>query len=211
MRNVLRTFFFFALVLIFSQPCAAMELVVFKSGRSLVVESYGEKGVLALMVLPGGGEIGVPKRLVSAHYPGYVPARGDDSASTLPESLPYRKLIAKYCRKYQMDWKIVAAVIKVESNFNPEAVSPRGAQGLMQLMPSTQKEMGVNKPFDPEENIKGGVHYLRKLLDTFQGDLELTLAAYNAGISRVKAGNSVPPFPETRAYVTKIISLYPTL
>jgi len=188
----------------------AMELVVFKSGRSMIVESYSVEGSQALMVLPGNGKIGVPAKLVSAHYPGYVPAHYD-SVEGFPEDLPYRKLIAKYCAKYKMDWKIVVAVIRVESNFNPKAVSSRGAQGLMQLMPSTQKEMGVKKPFDPEENIRGGVHYLRKLLDTFQGDLELTLAAYNAGVSRVKSLHAIPPYPETQAYVARIISLYPTL
>ena len=110
-----------------------------------------------------------------------------------------------------MDWKLVAAVIKVESNFNPNAVSPKGAQGLMQLMPQTQREEGVVNPFVPEDNIRGGVHYLKKMLDAFQGDLELTLAAYNAGIGRVQALNAVPNFPETRLYVAKILTLYPTL
>ena len=110
-----------------------------------------------------------------------------------------------------MDWKLVAALIKVESNFNPAAVSPKGAQGLMQLMPSTQRELGVENAFVPEDNIRAGVQYLKQLLDAFQGDLTLTLAAYNAGIGRVQKYQAVPPIPETQNYVAKILALYPTL
>jgi hypothetical protein len=190
----------------------AMELVIFQSERSLVVERYEEMDGQVLLTLPGGGAMGIPATLIQNHYPGYVPPQGlAKPEEKLPKELPYRDLIAKYCQQYQMDWKLVAAVIKVESNFNPNAVSPKGAQGLMQLMPQTQREEGVLNPFAPDENIRGGVHYLRKMLDAFQGDLELTLAAYNAGIGRVQALKAVPNFPETRNYVAKILSLYPTL
>jgi hypothetical protein len=190
----------------------AMELVIFQSEKSLVVDRYEEKDGQVTLTLPGGGALGVPADVIQSHFPGYVPppdlAKPEEM---LPVELPYRDLIAKYCQQYQMDWKLVAAVIKVESNFNPKAVSPKGAQGLMQLMPATQKEEGVVNPFVPEENIRGGVHYLKKMLDAFQGDLELTLAAYNAGIGRVQALKAVPAIPETRQYVTKILALYPTL
>jgi len=190
----------------------AMELVVFQSERSLVVERYEEADGQVLLTLPGGGAMGIPADLIQNHYPGYIPPPGlDRPEEGLPKDLPYRELIAKYCQKYQMDWKLVAAVMKVESNYNPNALSPKGAQGLMQLMPQTAKEEGVANPFSPEENIQGGVHYLKKMLDAFQGDLELTLAAYNAGIGRVQALNAVPNFPETRQYVSRILSLYPTL
>lgn len=191
---------------------SAMELVVFQSERSLIVERYEETDGQVLLTLPGGGAMGIPATLIQNHYPGYVPPPGlAKPEKKLPPELPYRDLIAKYCQMYQMDWKLVAAVIKVESNFNPNAVSPKGAQGLMQLMPQTQREEGVVNPFEPEDNIRGGVHYLKKMLDAFQGDLELTLAAYNAGIGRVQALKAVPNFPETRLYVSKILSLYPTL
>jgi hypothetical protein len=189
-----------------------MELVIFQSEKSLVVERYEEKDGQVTLTLPGGGALGVPAEVILNHFPGYVPPPDlTKPEEKLPPELPYRDLIAKYCQQYQMDWKLVAAVIKVESNFNPKAVSPKGAQGLMQLMPSTQKEEGVINPFVPEENIRGGVHYLKKMLDAFQGDLELTLAAYNAGIGRVQALKAVPAIPETRQYVTKILALYPTL
>jgi hypothetical protein len=190
----------------------AMELVVFESEKSLVVERYDEEGDQVTLTLPGGGVMGIPKRMVQVHYPGYVPppdlSRPEEK---LPKELPYRDLIAKYCQQSQMDWKLVAALIKVESNFNPTAVSPKGAQGLMQLMPSTQRELGVANPFVPEDNIRAGVQYLKQLLDAFQGDLTLTLAAYNAGIGRVQKYQAVPPIPETQMYVSKILALYPTL
>lgn len=190
----------------------AMELVIFESEKSLIVEQYEEKDGQVTLTLPGGGAMGVPARVILQHFPGYVPPPDlEKPEEKLPADLPYRDLIAKYCQQYQMDWKLVAAVIKVESNFNPKAVSPKGAQGLMQLMPATQKEEGVVNPFVPEENIRGGVHYLKKMLDAFQGDLELTLAAYNAGIGRVQALQAVPAIPETRQYVSKILALYPTL
>jgi hypothetical protein len=199
-------------VLVVSSGASAMELVIFQSERSLVVERYEESDGQVLLTLPGGGAMGIPATLIQNHYPGYVPPPGlAQPEEKLPKELPYRDLIAKYCQLYQMDWKLVAAVIKVESNFNPNAVSPKGAQGLMQLMPQTQREEGVVNPFVPEENIRGGVHYLKKMLDAFQGDLELTLAAYNAGIGRVQALKAVPNFPETRLYVAKILTLYPTL
>lgn len=202
----------FAMAVLGALPLHAMELVVFQSERSLVVETYTEDGDQVLLKLPGGGELGIPKILIRQHFPGYVPPRDlAKPEEKLPPDLPYRDLIAKYCQEYGMDWKLVAALIRVESDFNAKAVSPKGAEGLMQLMPSTQKEMGVKNPFVPEENIKGGVAYLKKLLDACQGDLELTLAAYNAGIGRVQAYQAIPPFPETKLYVYKILALYPTL
>ena len=195
-----------------SSALRAMELVVFTSERSMVVERYQEEGSLALLTLPGGGALGVPKELIQSHFPGWVPPPGlEKPEERLPKSLPYREIIAKYCQKFGMDWKLVAALIQVESAFNPAAVSPKGAKGLMQLMPQTQKELGVANPFDPEENIRGGVQYLQQLLQACQGDLELTLAAYNAGIGRVQAYKGVPPYPETQLYVAKILTLYPTL
>jgi len=193
-------------------PLGAMELVVFQSERSLVAERVEPSDGLVVLHLPGGGQMGVPAESILRRYEGYVPPPNvEDPEAMLPESLPFRDLIARYCQENQIDWKLVAALIRVESNFNPRAVSPKGAQGLMQLMPGTQKDLGVQDPFSPEENIRGGVAYLKWLLDTFQGDLELTLAAYNAGVNRVQNLQAVPPIPETRAYVARILALYPTL
>ncbi|MFW5818776.1 MAG: transglycosylase SLT domain-containing protein [Desulfovermiculus sp.] len=113
-------------------------------------------------------------------------------------------------RRHGVDPHLVQAVIEVESNFIPSARSKAGAEGLMQLMPQTQEEMGVQKSFDIEDNIQGGVRYLRQLLDRFPS-LELALAAYNAGPRHVQDYSGIPPFPETKHYVQKVLSLYQDL
>ena len=116
-------------------------------------------------------------------------------------------LIARTAHTYQVDPKLVKAVVAAESNFEIRAVSPAGAQGLMQLMPETSREMGVRSPFHAGDNLRGGVRYLRKLLDRYR-DLEPALAAYNAGPSAVDRYGGIPPFPETRAYVQRVLNFY---
>lgn len=117
-------------------------------------------------------------------------------------------IVEEKARHHNLDPELVKAVIKAESNWNPSAVSPKGAQGLMQLMPSTAFDMGVVNPFNPEENIEGGTRYLKFLLDKFNGNLTLALAAYNAGPQRVEKINSVPSIPETKDYVRRVITQY---
>jgi hypothetical protein len=111
-------------------------------------------------------------------------------------------------RLHNLDPNLVKAVIKAESNWDPSAVSPKGALGLMQLMPSTAFDMGVANPFNPEENIEGGTRYLKLLLQRFNWDIPLALAAYNAGPERVEKINSVPAIPETRQYVKTVMNNY---
>ncbi len=119
----------------------------------------------------------------------------------------YDQLIEKHAATYAVSPQLVRAVMQVESGFNPRAVSVKGAAGLMQLMPSTAIEMGVRNVFDPDENIRGGVAYLRQLLNRYGGDVQLALAAYNAGPEAVaRHGNQVPPYRETRNYVSKVRS-----
>jgi soluble lytic murein transglycosylase-like protein len=119
----------------------------------------------------------------------------------------YEPFVLQYSAKQSLRPELVRAVIQVESGYNPRARSPKGAMGLMQLMPATARELGVANPFDPEQNIRGGTRYLRTLLNRYAGDEQLALAAYNAGSGAVdRHGGAVPPFRETREYVRKVSS-----
>lgn len=123
----------------------------------------------------------------------------------------YDSMISRAAQKYNIEKNLIRAVIKAESNFNPKAVSPVGARGLMQLMPATAAYLNVPDSFHPESNIEGGVKYLRYLFNLYQGDLKLALAAYNAGEGAVmRYGNRIPPFPETQTYVKRVLALYHT-
>jgi soluble lytic murein transglycosylase-like protein len=115
--------------------------------------------------------------------------------------------VEQFAPGYRLDPKLVLAVIQVESNFNPRALSPRDARGLMQLIPATAERFGVNDVWDPIDNLHGGMTYLRWLLDYFDGDVTLALAAYNAGERAVERHGGVPPYPETRAYVRNVSRL----
>jgi soluble lytic murein transglycosylase-like protein len=120
----------------------------------------------------------------------------------------FEPLVQEHAARNNLRPDLVRAVIQVESGFNPRARSPKGAMGLMQLMPATAKELGVHNPYDPAENIRGGTIYLRRLLDRYEGNEELALAAYNAGAGAVdKHGRAVPPYRETRDYVKKVGSV----
>ena len=133
-----------------------------------------------------------------------------DSSAQLNTQLPIylANAIGDAAKKHGVDPRLLAAVARRESRFNAAAVSPVGACGIMQLMPATAKYLGVKNVFDARESVFGGAKYLRTLLDTFHGDLDLTLAAYNAGPGAVAKYNGVPPFRETRAYVSSIRSAY---
>jgi hypothetical protein len=116
--------------------------------------------------------------------------------------------INEAAERHNVDPNLVRSVIKVESNFNPNAVSRKGAMGLMQLMPATARSLNVSNPFDPQQNVEAGVRHLRKLLDSYGGDVRLSLAAYNAGAGAVARSAGVPRFGETRKYVRRITELY---
>jgi soluble lytic murein transglycosylase-like protein len=136
-------------------------------------------------------------RILAANFRGTAATAGDiDSA------------IEQAAARHNVDPNLVRAVVKVESNFNPNAVSRKGAMGLMQLMPSTARQLNVNNPFDPEQNVDAGVRHLKQLLESYGGDIKLTLAAYNAGAGAVARSSGVPHFAETQNYVKRITNLY---
>ena len=125
------------------------------------------------------------------------------------EILRYSSMVDSACRTHGVDGALVHALIRAESSYNPNAVSPAGASGLMQLMPETAKRYGVRNTFDPAQNINGGVKLLKELFVLFDDDMELVIAAYNAGPNAViRAGNRIPAYPQTAAYVPKVIGYY---
>ncbi len=136
-----------------------------------------------------------------------VPGMGREllSPPEAPQPPPYHGYILRASEEYEVEPALIRAVIMVESSYNPRAVSNRGAKGLMQLMPITAKWLGVEDAFNPELNIDGGVRYLKQLLDRFDGNVELALAAYNAGSRYVLKYNGVPPFRATRIYIKKVL------
>lgn len=148
-------------------------------------------------------EDGVPLLVYSSR--GVRPAP-PSVASLEPDEATHR-LVDYYSRRHGLDPKLVRSVIQVESAFDPRARSRRGAMGLMQLMPETATELGVQNVWDPAENIRGGTAYLRRMLDRF-GELDLALAGYNAGPTVVERYGTIPPYPETRRYVDKVLGLY---
>ncbi len=139
----------------------------------------------------------VTAKIVAANFRGATASAGDiDSA------------IEQAAARHNVDPNLVRAVVKVESNFNPNAVSRKGAMGLMQLMPSTARQLKVKNPFDPEQNVDAGVRQLKQLLENYGGNVKLTLAAYNAGAGAVARSSGVPHYAETQNYVRRITNLY---
>jgi len=123
----------------------------------------------------------------------------------------YDRHIQDASRKHDVSFPLIKAIIKAESDFDPRAVSKKGARGLMQIMPSNFKGLGIQDPFNPRENIMGGALHMRRLLDRFGGRVRLALAAYNAGEESVERSKGIPPIPETEDYVQKVMAFYKTL
>ena len=158
-----------------------------------------------------------PLSSVSADIYKYVDANGVIHFTNVPTTSNFalhakqngsrftvQDMIRRYASHYKLEEALVRAVIKVESDYNPSAVSSAGAVGMMQLIPKTAKFLKVSDPLDPDQNIRGGSHYLRMMLDQFEGDLDLALAAYNAGPTAVRRHGGVPPYKETIRYLTKV-------
>jgi soluble lytic murein transglycosylase-like protein len=184
---------------------ASMNAKLKKPGR--VVVSNDHRSITAYRFHGDVREALVSLRSVRVAARPFGSAIFNSSASVrAPEE--FAPVIAEASRAHGVDPRLVAAVVRRESAWNPNAVSRVGASGLMQLMPATARFLGVRNVFDPRENIFGGTRYLRKLLDTFDGDLDLALAAYNAGPGAVARYRGVPPYRETRAYVAAVRGSY---
>ena len=184
-------------------PAARADYAVMQSGQRIHItglERVGEKVRLTVI----GGTLEIPVDSLLRIDP-------EDTFSAVKVKLldvPFATLIASSARTHGVAPELVASVIAVESNFNPNAVSWKNARGLMQLMPGTAERFGVKNVLDPQQNIDAGTRYLKELLLKYDGDLVLTLAAYNAGPDRVEQYRSVPPYRETRDYVRRVIAKY---
>jgi soluble lytic murein transglycosylase-like protein len=191
---------------------ARAELVFFASGRSLSVKGHRTDGNSLIMSLRTGGEVTCDRSLIARIEPDEVPYPEPEAvkaeAAPLPStpSVPYAEIIDKVAAQHGVDAKLVKALIQVESAYHPNARSPKGAMGLMQLMPQTARQYAVADPYDARANIEAGIRHLKSLLDRFPS-VNLALAAYNAGEAAVQRFRGVPPYAETRAYVSRIMSL----
>jgi soluble lytic murein transglycosylase-like protein len=202
-------------------PCLGAELAVLKNGFTIQHERRQVMGDVTRLYVSADGAsyVDVPTANID-HYEAaaenpasgvrFSPsgsaaagAGGSGSAAQSPGNL--NEVVNEASGRYQLDPDLVNSVIKAESDFNVRAVSPKGAQGLMQLMPQTASQLGVPNAFDAEANVDGGARYLRELLERYNFDLRKALAAYNAGPQRVDQFGGIPPYYETRAYVARIV------
>jgi soluble lytic murein transglycosylase-like protein len=193
----------FFVALLFGANPARAETVVLRNGQRLRVTGYERDGELMRLTIPGGRVMVRAEDVERIEPEDYFPTL----AKTEPEK-PYEELIRAAAAKYGVDEDLLFSVIAAESNFDAKAVSRKGAQGLMQLMPATARDLNVNNTFDAAQNIDGGAQYLRAMLERFGNDLRLALAAYNAGPEKVEKHRGVPPIAETRAYLERVMRQY---
>ena len=193
-----------ALALAAGSNAARADYFVLRSGARMSVDAYQLLGDRYRLQINGGtAEIAVSDVLAIEPEEIFIPA----PRMPLAEA-PYGQLIQTAAQKYGVDADLVFSVIAAESNFNPNAVSRRGARGLMQLLPSTATRLGVKDIYDPAQNIEAGTRYLHELLALYRGDLVLTVAAYNAGPGALQKYGRVPPYRETQSYIRAIRKTY---
>src|SRR5713226_4777951 len=222
-----------AAVVLLARPATAAELAILRNGFSIRHEHRLVMGANTRLFLAADDSsfTDVPTAEITGYekdlslplpLPAPVPTPADSHAITTPAQTESAKspsakfapaphlnqVVNTASATYHLDPDLVNSVIHAESGFNSRAVSPKGARGLMQLMPGTANQLGVNNAFDPEANVTGGSRYLRELLERYNFDLVKALAAYNAGPQRVEQYQGVPPFRETRAYVARIVHDY---
>ena len=192
---------------------ASADIVRLTTGATLSVKSATAEGDTMVLLLRGGGEVRTPKALVAEVLPDEV--LHAEAASTIalpgyeapkaPATLP--ELIDALAERIGVPADLAHALITVESNYQPTAVSPKGAMGLMQLMPATARQYAVTDPFDPEQNLTAGLQHLKNLLDRYGNRTASALAAYNAGETAVERYGGIPPYRETQDYVRRILAL----
>jgi transglycosylase-like protein with SLT domain len=181
---------------------ARAEIAVLTNGMTLKVVDRRVEGDIVYLSLKGGGEVGMPPSLIR----GVVPDEVVDEVVSATGDL--HALASEAARRHGLDPELVLAVVTVESGFRPEAVSSKGAQGLMQLMPATAQALGVQNALDPAANLDGGARHLSELIAFYGGDVTKALAAYNAGAGAVARHGGVPPYKETQEYVKKVMKRY---
>jgi soluble lytic murein transglycosylase-like protein len=187
---------------------SAAELAVLQNGFTIRHERHEVMGeTTRLYTGPSSdGFIDIPTAQIASYTPDDSPAPTPAASAT--QNVDVNAVVRGAGAKHGLDPDFISSVVHAESDFNVKAVSPKGAQGLMQLMPKTAADLGVKDSFDPEANVDAGTKYLRALLDQYNGDVPKALAAYNAGANRVAQYNGVPPYRETHAYVRRIIAEY---
>lgn len=190
---------------------AQAEIAVLRNGTTFKISSSRVVGESVMLALKDGGEVGVPAEALQGFVPDEVLEELAAAVAEIPAAGAddLHRLAAEAARRHGLAPELVRAVVKVESAFRPDAVSPKGARGLMQLMPGTAAELGVVDVFDPRQNLDGGARHLRTLVDRYNGDLRLALAAYNAGAGAVARHGGVPPYRETRDYVERVLRQLP--
>jgi soluble lytic murein transglycosylase-like protein len=193
-------------------PCLAADSAVLRNGFSIRFERRLDLGLVTRLYVSADGSsfVDVPTADID-----HIEKAPDDAASLTTKQpaegpknqapVDIDELVASASGAYRLDPDLVSSIIRAESGFNVRAVSPKGAQGLMQLMPQTASLLGVQNAFDPQANVAGGTRYLRELLERYNFDLIKALAAYNAGPRRVEQYGGVPPYYETKAYVARIV------
>ncbi|MGA9307183.1 MAG: lytic transglycosylase domain-containing protein [Candidatus Sulfotelmatobacter sp.] len=201
-------------------PCSAADAAVLRNGFSIRHERRQVIGTITRLYIDGDNSsfVDVPTAEIdhfealpaesSPREPAKAkngPAQSQSPTENFGPSTDLNEVVRAASGTYHLDPDLVSSVIRAESGFNVRAVSPKGAQGLMQLMPQTASELGVHNAFDPQANVEGGARYLRELLERYDFDLIKALAAYNAGPQRVEQYGGVPPYYETKAYVARIV------
>jgi soluble lytic murein transglycosylase-like protein len=199
------------LALMTAVPCLAANSAVLRNGFSILYQRSQTLGTTTRLFIDGdqASFVDIPTAEID-HFESVpdvpsVSSNPQPVAVAAPRPFDLNQTVADASGTYRLDPDLVTSVIRAESGFNVRALSPKGAQGLMQLMPQTASELGVQNAFDPQANVEAGTRYLRALLERYNFDLVKALAAYNAGPQRVEQYNGVPPYYETKAYVARIV------